>query len=117
VAARTGSATFTVAPVGAVNSGAGCLRAGNYVLAGTNGSVTGSNFVALNYVGNQTVLPIGLTASAGGLSKVYDGTTAMTGLTLGLTGAFTDDALSINGSGAFNGRNAGDNVGYTVDNL
>jgi fibronectin-binding autotransporter adhesin len=112
-----GSATFTVAPVGVVNSSAGFLRAGNYVLAGTNTSITGSNFAALNYVGNQTVLPIGLTASAGGISKIYDGTTAMTGLTLGLTGAFADDALSINGSGAFNSRHAGDNVGYTVDDL
>lgn len=67
-----------------------------------------------------TVTPRTVTVSAGGgVSKVYDGTTAMTGVTLGLTGALTDDVahLTVSGQGAFASANAGTGILFTLSNL
>ena len=109
-----GSVTFTVAPTGAILSGAGHLAAGNYTLSGTNTNVTGSNFLGANYIGNQTVTRIGIAADASvGVSRVYDGTTSMTGVTLPLNGQLTGDRLLANGSGTFASRNAGSNLATT----
>jgi filamentous hemagglutinin family protein len=112
-----GSVTFTVTPQGAVTSGAGHLAAGNYTLAGGNVTIGGNNFDALHFVGNQTVDRAALTPLAGGVSKVYDGTTAMTGLTLGLGGLLAGDAVTTGGSGAFASRNAGTNLTYYVNGM
>ncbi len=111
-----GSVTFTVAPNGAVISGAGHLAAGNYTLSGTNTSVTGSNFSNANYVGNQTVIPIGLTP-AGGVSRVYDGTTSLAGAGLTFDGQLAGDSVSANLSGAFHGKNVGTNLAYDISNI
>jgi hypothetical protein len=113
-----GSATFTLGASGAVISGSGHLAVGNYAVTGTDTSIGGSNFNALSFVGNQTVTPKALTllASAGN-GKVYDGTTAMTGLAVGLTGQFAGDALTAGGVGAFDSRNVGSAIGYTVTNV
>ena len=112
-----GSATFTVTPTGAVLSGAGFLAAGNYGLTGSNTSIVGNNFLAATYVGNQAVERIALAPDASGVSKVYDGTTAMTGLTLGLPGLLPGDAVAVSGDGTFSTPHAGNNIGYTVNNI
>jgi hypothetical protein len=112
-----GSVTFTVTPENAVISSAGYLSAGTYELSGVDASITGNNFAHLDYTGNHTVTPIALTPVAGGVSKVYDGTTAMTGLTMDLTGLLAGDAVGVNASGSFNSRNAGNNVGYAISNI
>ncbi|CAM2188913.1 fibronectin-binding autotransporter adhesin [Paraburkholderia sacchari] len=112
-----GSVTFTVSPTGAVTSGAGYLAAGNYGLTGSNTSITGNNFLQATYVGNQAVNRIALTSQAAGVSKVYDGTTAMTGLTMGLAGELSGDNVTVTGDGAFSTQHAGSNIGYTVNNI
>jgi autotransporter-associated beta strand protein len=113
-----GSVTFTVAPTGAVISGAGHLAAGSYTLSGVNTNVTGNNFLGSNYLGNQTVTQVGVGANvSGGVSRVYDGTTAMTGLTMVLNGQLVGDHLLVNGSGMFSSRNAGSNLSYDISNI
>jgi autotransporter-associated beta strand protein len=112
-----GSATFTVTPTGALQSGAGFLAAGNYGLTGSNTSIVGNNFVQAVYVGNQMVGRAALTAQANGVSKVYDGTTAITGLAVGLQGKLTGDTVTVSADGAFNTTHAGNNLGYTVNNI
>jgi fibronectin-binding autotransporter adhesin len=112
-----GSATFTVTPSGAVQSGAGFLAAGNYGLTGSNTSIVGNNFMQTTYVGNQVVNRIALAPQANGVSKVYDSTTDMTGLTVGLLGKLSGDAVTVTGDGAFSTPHAGSNIGYTVNNI
>ncbi|RQO56255.1 hypothetical protein DBR47_17055 [Paucibacter sp. KBW04] len=112
--AQTG---FTLAASNPLFSGSNHLRVGNYSVAGVNNSISGQ-YSALNFVGNLTVDQAALSPSAsGGLSKVYDGTTAMNGLNLSMGGQLSGDLLSANGSGAFSSRNAGSPVDYTVSNL
>ena len=112
-----GSVTFTVTPTGAVLSGAGFLAAGNYGLTGSNTSIVGNNFLQATYVGNQAVERVALTPQANGVSKVYDGTTNITGLNLGLSGELSGDIVDVGGVGAFNTPHAGNNLGYTVNNI
>ncbi|WP_434658705.1 beta strand repeat-containing protein [Chromobacterium violaceum] len=113
-----GSVTFTLAPSGGAYSGSNNLSLGNYNLASSNAHITGSNFNSLVYTGVETVTPKALTPSAiSGVSKTYDATTAMNGLSLtGGSGLITGDAVTISGSGAFASANAG-SEGYTVNNL
>jgi len=112
-----GSVTFTVTPTGQVLSGAGFLAAGNYGLTGSNTSIVGNNFLQATYIGNQAVERAALAPQVGGISKVYDGTTGMTGLTMGLVGQLSGDTVSVSGDGAFATSHAGSNVGYSVDNI
>ena len=112
-----GSVTFTVTPQGAVTSGAGYLAAGNYVLIGANASISGSNFVGLNYIGNQSVMQAAVAPTASGITKIYDGNAAMTGLTMDLSGLFAGDLVGVNASGTFSTRNAGTNLGYGINNI
>ena len=112
-----GSVTFTVTPTGAVLSGAGFLAAGNYGLTGSNTSIVGNNFLQATYVGNQAVERVALTPQANGVSKVYDGTTNITGLNLGLSGELSGDIVDVGGVGAFNTSHAGNNLGYAVNNI
>ncbi|MET3650680.1 autotransporter-associated beta strand repeat-containing protein [Dyella japonica] len=112
-----GSVTFTVTPSGEVLSGAGFLAAGNYGLTGSNTSIVGNNFLQATYVGNQAVDRIALAPQANGVSKVYDGTTNITGLTVGLSGELSGDTVTVGGDGAFNTTHAGNNIGYTVNNI
>ncbi|MBX3669693.1 MAG: hypothetical protein KF778_14930, partial [Rhodocyclaceae bacterium] len=114
-----GQASFTLAPVNAGLSGSGNLRAGSYQLA-TFGTVTthSGNFNdTINVVGSQTVIQRGISASASGVSKVYDGSTAMNLTGIGLGGVLVGDAVSASGSGAYSQKNAGTHVGYIVSGL
>jgi filamentous hemagglutinin family protein len=113
-----GSVTFTLTPQGAVTSNAGHLAVGNYALSGSSTRIGGNNFLGLTFIGNQSVTPIPLTpAASGGVSKVYDGTDAMTGLTMSLTGELTGDRVEVNASGTFGSKNAGGNLTYAVDGM
>ncbi|HKT27800.1 autotransporter-associated beta strand repeat-containing protein [Dyella sp.] len=112
-----GSVTFTVTPTGAVQSGADFLAAGNYGLTGSNTSIVGNDFLQAVYVGNQMVSRAALTPLVNGVSKVYDGTTTITGLAVGLQGELTGDTVTVGADGAFNTTHAGNNLGYTVNNI
>ena len=68
-------------------------------------------------VGSLEVSSIGLTASASGVTKVYDGTTSMTGVTLGLSTLKAGDVVTVNGQGAFSSRSVGTNLSYSISAL
>ncbi len=89
-----------------------------------NLGITAAGAYAHNYriVGQQTALgnitPRTVTVSAGGgVSKVYDGTTAMSGVTLTLSGQLSGDDLTVSGQGAFGSANVGTGLSYTLSNL
>jgi hypothetical protein len=112
-------ATFTLTPTGShINSSAGFTRVGSYQLGGTVTSGSSNNFNNnLVVVGSLEVSSIGLTASANGVSKVYDGTTSMSGVTLGLSTLKGGDVVTVNGLGAFSSRNVGTNLSYSISGL
>jgi filamentous hemagglutinin family protein len=117
----SGTASFTVLPktVSGDFSTAGKLKVGAYQL-GVAGLVTenSANFSdTVTVVGSHQVSTKGLTASATGVSKVYDGTTSMSGVSLGLSTLETNDVVTVNGLGAFGSRNAGTNINYTISGL
>jgi filamentous hemagglutinin family protein len=110
--------TFEIAASGSSNSTAGKINVGNYQLTGSVTAGNSSNFSNnLVVVGALDVTQKPITASATGVSKVYDGTTAMSGVTLGLSTLETNDVVTVNGMGAFSSKNVGSNLSYTVSNL
>ncbi|WP_245638637.1 YDG domain-containing protein, partial [Hydrogenophaga palleronii] len=114
-----GTASFTLDTTGAATSSAGHLVTGLHTMGATQVNQVGSNFSdQFVVVGQHTVTPKALTASAsGGISKVYDGTTAMNGVTLSLAGLEAGDHVAVDGAGSFASRNAGNNVAYTISGL
>jgi hypothetical protein len=115
-----GMATFTLTPAQASLSGAGKTAAGSYQLTAAGVSTTNAhNFGdTLTVVGSETVIPKGVSANAnGGISKVYDGNTAMTGLSIALTGVEAGDVVTSSGNGAFATPHAGSQLGYAISNL
>ncbi|MGB1226303.1 MAG: YDG domain-containing protein [Poseidonibacter sp.] len=119
-----GSATFTVAPQNQSTSTAGKLEVGSYQL-GIVGIVTenSENFGdTLTLIGSHQVNKKSLTASADdGISKIYDGTTAMNGVSLSLStlesNSGTDDIVIASGVGAFTNKNVSTTAGYTISNV
>jgi|GEM_PF-1340545 len=114
-----GSASFNLVPVAAQTAGSGALAVGSYQL-GQSGAVfvNGANFSnTVRVVGSHQVNAKGLTATAAGLSKIYDGNTSMTGVSLGLAGLETGDTVTVSGLGAFDNRNAGVGKTFSISNL
>ncbi|MFV0359240.1 YDG domain-containing protein [Tropicimonas sp.] len=115
-----GSASFRLAPQDGVYSTAQLLARGSYQL-GTSGRVTENsvNFSdVVTVVGAHEVTAKAVSASASsGISKVYDGTTDMSGVTLALAGTETGDLVSVGGTGAYADRNAGTNKSYAISDI
>ena len=113
-----GSATFTLT-TGGTNSSSGHLIVGNYSTSGTNFSKVGTNFSGspVFNTGSLTVTQKGLTAAASNVSKTYDGTTAMAGVSLGSSDIISGDAVTVSGTGAFASKNAGTNLSYTISGV
>ncbi len=115
---NSGTVTFTLTPTGAATSTSGNIKTGNYEMTVTGFSKTTGNLDSDTAVvsGALSVAQKALTASVtGGLTKTYDATKDMTGLTLGLTGTITNDLVSAGGTGEYKQANAGNNLDYTVD--
>ena len=114
-----GTAVFTLGPVSAQTSTNGALKVGSYSIGASNITESSNNFSNnLVVVGALTVNQKGLTATATGLTKVYDGTTAMNNVSLGLTGLETNDVVSISGNGNFSTKSVGSgNKSFTIDSL
>ena len=91
-----GTVSFTLAAA-SVPSTSGNQKVCNYAIVGTNTVITGSNFTALNFIGNLAVTQTPLTANASNVSKAYDGNVAMNGVTIGLTGKITNDVVTVSG--------------------
>ncbi|MDD4913386.1 MAG: YDG domain-containing protein, partial [Sideroxydans sp.] len=115
-----GSATFTLTPINANLSGAGKTAVGAYQLGASGVStLNATNFGnTVTVVGTETVTAKAVSASASGVSKVYDGTTSMTGVSIDLANLEINDTVTVSGSGAFGSKNAGNgNVGYTISGI
>lgn len=112
-----GTATFTLAAENSVVSSSGTLVAGNYALTGINTLIGGSNFNALNFTGNLSVTQKAVVTTASGVSKVYDGTSAMTGVTLGLGGLIVGDSVTVSGNGTFSQQDVGTNLAYAISGI
>jgi len=113
-----GTASFTLGAMSPSLSGAGKLQAGVYDITATNVSETSNNFSNnLVVVGALTVDKKAVTVGASNVSKVYDGTTSMNNLSLGLNGVESGDTVAISGNGTFTGKDVGTGKTYTVGSL
>lgn len=102
----------------AAQSSAGHTVVGSFDVKDLAYTQTGSNFSGVPvFVGHLDVTPKAVTPSASGVSKVYDGTTSMTNVVVGMTGKLTDDVVTISGTGAFAQRDAGVGLSYSVSNV
>ena len=91
---------------------------GTYDVKDANPTVVGGNFVgAPVFIGTLTVDTKAVTPSVSGVSKVYDGTTSMNNVVVGMSGKVTGDSLSIGGAGAITQKNVGTGLGYTISNI
>ncbi|MFW5654673.1 MAG: YDG domain-containing protein, partial [Roseicyclus sp.] len=115
-----GAVAFSLSPENAGLSGAGLIPAGSYQVA-LVGSVSGNsaNFSdVITVIGGHDVAPRDLTPSAaGGVRKVYDGTTAMTNVTIDLATPEAGDDVTVSGAGAFSDPDAGTGKTYTVSGV
>jgi hypothetical protein len=116
------TATFTITPTGAATSGSGNIVVGGYNLVASNTSTTGSNFLGFSLAGSLTVNPMTLSASQlgiSGVSRVYNGSNAITGLTLNtsplLSSVLSGDSVNVLGTGTFNNANVGTNKAITLN--
>ncbi|TRZ69096.1 MAG: hypothetical protein D4R98_00670, partial [Comamonadaceae bacterium] len=91
---------------------------GTYDVKDTVYVQNGTNFNGTPvFVGTLTVDQKALTPSATGVSKVYDGTTAMGNVVIGMTGKVTNDIVTISGNGAFSQKDVGTNLGYAITGI
>jgi filamentous hemagglutinin family protein len=113
-----GSASFTVGLSGESYGTGGSLDVGAYDVSLSNVVVTSNNFSnTISVVGAHTVDAAPLTIVNAMAAKTYDGTTALNDLTVNFTGMVVGDDVRLDGEGQFLSRNAGTDVGYTVDGL
>jgi hypothetical protein len=113
-----GSATFTLTATGNASTSGNLQADASYATTGINFSKVSNNFVGTPiYTGSLSVTRKGLTASTTNVSKVYDGNTSMSGLTIDLTNLVPGDLVGAAGVGAFSQSNVGNNLGYSVSNL
>ena len=114
----SGTVTFTLGAANASLSTGNQLVVGSYQVTGSNFSKTSNNFNGnITYTGSSTVSALGLTVNTGNVSKVYDGSDAMTGLTIGLSTVVAGDVVNVSGSGSFSQAGAGSNLSYNVSGL
>jgi YDG domain/MBG domain (YGX type)/Bacterial DNA-binding protein len=114
----SGSVTFTLGAANASLSSSNNLVVGSYQVVGSNFSKTSTNFNGnITYTGSTVVNAAGLTVNTGNVSKVYDGSTSMTGLTIGLNTVVAGDVVTVSGSGSFAQAGAGANISYSVAGL
>ncbi len=105
----SGTATFDLALISPVLSTAGKLAVGSYNLGGINITKTSTNFSNTIVVqGVHTVIPKELTVSiTSSKTKVYDGNSKLPALELALASPYTNDLVSVSGTGTFASANAG----------
>jgi filamentous hemagglutinin family protein len=115
-----GTATFSLNPVGVSNSGANKTPVGTWQL-GLQGEATlrsGWNFSnAITVVGMHSVAAKPLTASVGTVSKVYDGSTSASSVSLDLSPKETGDTVTAGGVGQFSTRHVGSGLRFDVDGV
>lgn len=91
---------------------------GIYEVQAIDPTIVGQNFNgAPIFVGALTVSPKAVTLNPTNVSKVYDGTTSITRINIGLTGAVSNDDLTLSGTGTFNQKNVGQGLSFAFTNL
>ena len=81
-------------------------------------SQTGTNFNGTPvFTGVLSVNQKAITPTAGSVSKVYDGTTSMNNVVVGMNGKVSNDLVAISSTGAFTQKNVGANLGYTITGI
>ncbi|MBV5299500.1 MAG: hypothetical protein JZU64_15580, partial [Rhodoferax sp.] len=114
------SATFNAVALNGTYSTSGWLNVGTYQWTADPASVvlsSGVNFNnTVNVVGSQTVTTK-FFAPTPTISKVYDGTTTIAGLSGTPIGVVTGDVVTISGAGAYANKNVGTNKTYTLSNM
>jgi hypothetical protein len=107
-----------IVPQNTISSTAGKLAVGSYGLSANVLSGSSQNFSNnIEVVGNHTVAKQSLTASASNVSKQYDSTTSMEGVSLSLATLETGDIVTVNGTGGFSSPNAGTGLDYTISGI
>jgi autotransporter-associated beta strand protein len=102
----------------ASTSNAGHTVVGSYKIKDASPTVVGSNFVGSPvFVGTLNVNTKALTPSTTGVSMVYNGSTAMSNLSMDVTGKVGTDAVTIQGTGTYSQKHVGTHLNYTVANL
>jgi autotransporter-associated beta strand protein len=116
-----GSANFVISASNPVYSTSGKLIVGGYSLVPTARTLTGGNFLAMTLTGSLTVTPKTLSVTdlgISGITKVYDGGTNISGLTLNVNSAQsqvrTGDIVTIAGTGTYADRNVGTNKNIDI---
>jgi filamentous hemagglutinin family protein len=114
-----GTVTISLTASNGTLSAGGNLNARSYQMGGTVINQTSSNFNGTSTtIGTLAVAPLAVTPSANNVSKIYDGTTSMSGMNITLTpAAMSGDDVMVSGSGAFSQANAGTNLSYNVSGL
>jgi autotransporter-associated beta strand protein len=112
-----GTASFTITPSGATNSGAGKTNVGSYQLSAANIANTSGNFSnTISVTGALTVDKLAVAANQLGISgvtRVYNGNNAFASLTLNTTAAasriLSGDNVSVLGTGTYADTNVATN--------
>ena len=114
-----GTVTISLTASNGTLSAGGNLNARSYQMGGAVINQTSSNFNGTSTtIGTLAVAPLAVTPSANNVSKIYDGTTSMSGMNITLTpAAMSGDDVMVSGSGAFSQANAGTNLSYNVSGL
>jgi hypothetical protein len=105
------TAQFDLGASNAVLSTAGTLKVGSYSLGASNVVVGNTTDFSnnINIIGAYEVTPKSLSVTAGGLTKVYDGSSAMSNLTLTPVGLVTPvttaDVVNVTGVGTYADKN------------
>jgi len=117
-----GSASLNIVPVGATTSGSGNTNVNGYQLAASNVASASNNFSnTILLTGALTISPLTISANQLGvseISKVYNGSTAISGLSLNTSSASSSiksgDVVTITGTGTYTDANVGNNKSVTV---
>jgi hypothetical protein len=116
-----GSANFVISAANPVYSTSGKLVVGGYSLVPTAKTLTGGNFLSMTLTGSLTVTPKTLSVTdlgISGITKVYDGGTNISGLTLNVNSAQSQvragDLVTISGTGTYADRNVGTNKNIDI---
>lgn len=114
-----GTVTISLTASNGTLSAGGNLNAHSYQIGGAVINQTSANFNGTSTtIGTLAVAPLAVTPSASNVSKIYDGTTSMSGMNITLTPtAMSGDDVMVSGSGAFSQANAGTNLSYNVSGL
>ena len=118
----SGSASFKISAVNPSYSSTNRLAVGGYDMVESNVTVTGNNFLSMLTVGALTVTPKVISATSlgiSGVSKVYDGSAAISGTLLNVNAAnsqvLSGDRVDVYATGSYNDSNVGTAKSIVVD--